>query len=57
MACVPAAHDADARLGHANSYGQRYIVDFDRARQNRAMSVRGTWIVRIGEDLPRLTSC
>jgi hypothetical protein len=54
---LAAAGDAEARLGTANMYGQRYIVDFDLARQGRTMRIRSTWIVRIGEDLPRLTSC
>jgi hypothetical protein len=52
-----AARNADARPGIANPYGQRYIVDFDLVRQARTVRVRSTWIVRIGEDLPRLTSC
>lgn len=52
-----AATNAEARLGIANQYGQRYIVDFDLVRQARTVRVRSTWIVRIGEELPRLTSC
>jgi hypothetical protein len=34
-----------------------YVVDFDLVRQSRTVRIRGAWIVRIGEDLPRLTSC
>ena len=56
-ALLGAARDADARPGIANPYGQRYMVDFDLVRQARTVRVRSTWIVRIGEDLPRLTSC
>ncbi len=56
-ALFAAASNKDARLGAANPYGQRYIVDFDLVREGRAVRVRSTWIVRIGEDLPRLTSC
>jgi hypothetical protein len=56
-ALLAAAGNAEARLGIANIYGQRYIVDFDLVRQGRTMRIRSTWIVRIGEDLPRLTSC
>lgn len=56
-AILSAASSAEARLGTANSYGQRYIVDFDLIRQSRTVRVRSTWIVRIGEDFPRLTSC
>ena len=57
IALLAAASDRDARLGIANLYGQRYIVDFDLIRQRKTVRVRSTWIVRIGEDLPRLTSC
>jgi hypothetical protein len=56
-ALFEAARKADARPGIANPYGQRYIVDFDLVRPARTVKVRSTWIVRIGEDLPRLTSC
>ncbi len=52
-----AARDAEARLGVVNPYGQRYVVDFDFVRQDRTIRIRSTWIVRSGEDLPRLTSC
>ena len=44
-------------MGAANQYGHRYIVDFDLVRHARTVRVRSTWIVRILEDLPRLTSC
>jgi len=56
-ALLAAASNAEARLGVANPYGQRYVVDFDLARQGRTVRIRSTWIVRIGEGLPRLTSC
>ncbi len=56
-ALLVAARKADARPGIANPYGKRYIVDFDLVREARIVRVRSTWIVRIGEDFPRLTSC
>ena len=56
-AVLTAALRADAQLGIVNPYGQRYIVDFDLVRPARTVRVRSTWIVRVGEDLPRLTSC
>ena len=52
-----AARDAEASYGLRNPYGQRYAVDFDFVRQDRTIRIRSTWIVRAGEDLPRLTSC
>jgi len=57
MAVLAAAARAEARLGTANPHGQRYTVDFDFVRQERTVRIRSTWIVRIGENLPRLTSC
>jgi hypothetical protein len=56
-ALIAAARTAEARMGIGSPYGQRYIVDFDLVRQDRTVKIRSTWIVRIGEDLPRLTSC
>jgi hypothetical protein len=56
-ALLAAAVKAEARSGVANPYRRRYIVDFDLVRQARTVRIRSTWIVRIGEDLPRLTSC
>ena len=52
-----AARGAEARLGAESPYGQRYIVDFELSRGDRTTRVRSAWIVRAGEDLPRLTSC
>ena len=56
-ALLAVASGNDALLGVANVHGQRYTIDFDLFRQGRAVRVRGSWIVRIGDDLPRLTSC
>jgi hypothetical protein len=56
-ALLAAARGADAEIGVANVYGQRYIVDFDLEREGRVVKIRSSWIVRIGDDLPRLTSC
>jgi hypothetical protein len=56
-ALVAAASGNDAQLGIANVHGQRYIIDFDLFRKGRAVRIRSTWIVRIGDELPRLTSC
>jgi len=54
---LAAASHTEARLGVANPHGQRYVVDFDLVRHDRIIRIRSSWIVRIGEDLPRLTSC
>jgi hypothetical protein len=54
---LAAACGTDAEPGVANVHGQRYIIDFDMRSQERTVRIRSTWIVRIGEELPRLTSC
>jgi hypothetical protein len=47
----------DATIGERDAYGQRYIVDLDVRGPKGTASVRTAWIVRTGEDTPRLTSC
>ena len=56
-AVLTAARNSEAQPRTASPYGQRYIVDFDLRRPTRTVRIRSTWIVRIGEDVPRLTSC
>jgi hypothetical protein len=52
-----AAREADAVMGDADEYGERYTIDFALARNVRRAMVRSTWMVRRGERFPRLTSC
>jgi len=56
-ALLSAASENEAQPGVANLYGQRYIVDLALVQEERVVKIRSTWIVRAGEDLPRLTSC
>ena len=56
-ALLAAAREAEADLGAASVFGQRYVVDFDLVRRRGVVKIRSTWIVRAGDDLPRLTSC
>ena len=56
-ALLAAAINAEARQSESKLYGWRYIVDFDLVRDLRTVRIRNTWIVREGEDVPRLTSC
>ncbi len=56
-ALLRAAVENEAQPGDANVYGQRYIIDLDLVKQDRAVRIRSTWIVRSGDHLPRLTSC
>jgi hypothetical protein len=42
-ALLRAACNTEARLGNANFYGQRYVVDFDLVRRGRTVRIRSTW--------------
>jgi hypothetical protein len=47
----------EAKVGTKDVYGQRYTVDFSMDGITKRMAIRTAWIVRNGEDFPRLTSC
>lgn len=47
----------EASPSEADEYGQRYVVDFAMKNKGRTATVRTSWIIRTGEDFPRLTSC
>jgi hypothetical protein len=51
------ALDHDATSTDADSYGQRYVLDFTMEGPQGSARVRSCWIVRTGEDFPRLTTC
>jgi hypothetical protein len=56
-AVLEAIRTEDAITGESDQHGQRYSVDFTMVRPDRTAVVRSTWIIRAGEDFPRLTSC
>ena len=56
-ALLLAARSRDASSGERDSYGQRYLIDFPMSGPRSTGTVRSTWIVLVGEDFPRLTSC
>lgn len=56
-ALLGAAATQDATASEQDDYGQRYVVDFIMKGPSGQAQVRSTWIVRSGEDFPRLTSC
>lgn len=47
----------NAVLTESNEYGAMYVVDVILTNPPRRAKVRTSWIVRIQEDFPRLTSC
>ena len=57
LAILAAAGEMEAHPGVPTVHGQRYTVDFDLAVQDRTVKIRSAWIVKLEDDLPRLTSC
>jgi len=56
-AILAAVRSEESIIGEQDDYGQRYTVDFSMRHQGKEAVVRSTWIIRTGEDTPRLTSC
>jgi hypothetical protein len=54
---LAAAQEQEASPGQHDQYGQRYVIDFIMEGPAGQGRVRSTWIIRDGEDFPRLTSC
>jgi hypothetical protein len=51
------AAEGDAEPGTSDSYGSRYIIDFDLEHEGRTATVRSCWIVLTGETAPRFVTC
>jgi hypothetical protein len=47
----------EARLGRQDEFGQRYILDFTIAWQNKSATLWSGWIVEHSSAIPRLTTC
>jgi len=56
-AMMTAVRVTEATPGEHDEYGQRYIVDFSMNHQGNEAIIRSAWIIRHGENTPRLTSC
>lgn len=56
-AILSAILDNEVHPSEQDEYGQRYFMDFDMENKGRKAIVRTSWIIRTGEDFPRLTSC
>jgi hypothetical protein len=54
---LAAARSEQAVPTEQDDYGQRYVVDVVVSARGAQATVRSAWIVRRGEDFPRLTSC
>lgn len=47
----------DAVAGRVDKYGRRYIIDFELEGPRGMAMIRSVWIVRAGEEAPRLVTC
>jgi len=54
---LAAAHVNEACVDRIDEYGRRYVLDFDVPGDEGSVRIRSSWIIREGEDFPRLTSC
>jgi len=52
-----AARQGEAQESEGDDYGQRYVLDFEVTGPKGQAIVRSSWIIRHGEDFPRMTSC
>jgi len=56
-ALLTAAATGDAVEGESDSYGRRYVLDFEFAGPVGTGLIRSAWIIRSGEYFPRLATC
>ncbi|MGL6096533.1 MAG: DUF6883 domain-containing protein, partial [Fimbriiglobus sp.] len=52
-----AAKAAEAKIGTADEYGQRFETDIEATTAVGVATIRVAWIVKTDEDFPRLTTC
>lgn len=52
-----AAATNEAVEADTDDYGHRFMLDLEMDGPEEKVVVRSLWIVRTGEDFPRLTSC
>jgi hypothetical protein len=56
-ALLNAAHTYEAFSMVGDDYGQRYAIDFPLEGPDGLVAIRSLWIVRHGENFPRLITC
>jgi len=52
-----AAVSGEAVAERVDEFGERFRIDFEASTATSQATVRSAWIVRSGEDFPRLTTC
>ena len=51
------ARTHEARRVGPSDYGDRFVIEFQMPGARGQVTILSSWIVRSGEDFPRLTSC
>lgn len=54
---LEAARSESATLGKPDEYGDRFQVDFQATTSLGQATIRSAWMIRNGENFPRLTTC
>ena len=54
---LEAAVTGEAVSERADEFGERFRIDFEASTSTGQATIRSAWIVRSGEDFPRLTTC
>jgi hypothetical protein len=52
-----AAVEEQAIIDRVDEFGDRYRLDFEMTTPSGRATVRSAWIIRSGENFPRLTTC
>ena len=52
-----AANEGTAEAERVDEFGARFRIDFEATTATGSATIRSAWIVRAGEDFPRLTTC
>jgi hypothetical protein len=52
-----AAIEGESVAERVDEFGERFRIDFEAATACGRAMIRSAWIVRSGEDIPRLTTC
>jgi len=54
---LQAAVDGEVVVERVDEFGDRFRLDFAMTTQAGEATIRSAWIIRAGEDFPRLTTC
>jgi hypothetical protein len=56
-ALIQALINYEAEFQKTTTNGYLYIIIFEMSRNNKTQNIKSVWIIRNGEDFPRLVTC